>query len=88
MLFSGNQSFYANASPLLYETVWEATKMVDSPTRQFSTVYDSWLNVSQAMYLGDVSRPKIGYLGSGSDFISFFQRLGISCTDMGYVSSV
>ncbi len=83
---TGSQHFTASASPLLYEVLWQVTKMVDNPNGDgFPTVYDEWLNKTNGFYLG-VARPQMHYLGDGSDFTTFFQRLGVTCSDFGYVS--
>ena len=54
----GSQHLRASSTPILYEVLWEATKMVDCPNEGFDTVYDEWLNSSQKMY-NNVSKPLI-----------------------------
>jgi len=59
---------------------------VASPDNAGSTLYDDWLKESSKTYANGVQKPKIESLGSGSDFASFLQLYGISCTDIFYVS--
>lgn len=83
-------SLYAgtSANPLLYEPVWQAAKTVSSPNNAGETLYDEWLKVAPKTYANGVVKPKITGLGSGSDFTSFLQLYGISCSSMYYVSSM
>jgi len=59
---------------------------VASPDNAGSTLYDDWLKESSKIYANGVKKPKIGDLGSGSDFTAFLQLCGISSTSMAYVS--
>ena len=81
----GNRTFAAAATPLLYNPLFEATKMVKSENPGFDTVYDEWLYYSNKTYNGTL-KPMVADLGSASDFTSFLQYYGISCTSMNYVS--
>ncbi len=81
----GNLTFGAAATPLLYNALFEATKLVKSENPGFDTVYDEWLYYGNTSYNGTV-RPLVTDLGSGSDFTPFLQYYGISSTSMGYVS--
>ena len=85
--FKISGSLYASggANPLLYEPVWQAARAVASPNEEGSTLYDDWLKQSSKTYANGVVKPKIGSLGSGSDFASFLQLYGISCADIYYV---
>ena len=56
-----------------------------SPNEEGSTLYDDWLKQSSKTYANGVVKPKIGDLGGSSDYVSFLQFYGISCTDMYYV---
>ena len=58
-----------------------------SPDEEGSTLYDDWLKESSKAYANGVKKPKIGDLGSGSDFTAFLQLCGISCASLSYVSS-
>ena len=78
----GNYSIRAAASPLLYQTLYEAAKLVPSPTHDFSSLYDLWLHRTPKYPDNDV--PYIGNLGSGSDYTAFQQHIGISSVDMRY----
>ena len=73
------------ALPLLYEPLWQAAKKVKCPDPDFPSLYDQWLSVTSKDYDG-VVKPFIGNVGSGSDYTSFIQRQGISCSSMSYVS--
>ena len=75
----------AQANPLMYEVLWQATSSVKSPNTSFATVYDEWRSYMPGFYNG-VAKPAIGNLGSGSDFTAFLQKQGISCASMSYVS--
>ncbi len=59
--------------------------MVACPNPDFDTMYDEWLHYNSKEYNG-VLKPEISELGSGSDFTTFLQIQGISCTSMSYVS--
>ena len=85
--FLGSLYTYTSANPVLYEPVWQAAMKVPSPNSDGSTLYDDWLKVSSKPYGNKELKPKIENLGSGSDFTSFLQLYGISCTNMAYVSS-
>jgi len=65
------------ASPLLDDALVQATK--DVVTNTGTTVYDNWKNTSDGS-------PKIGVLGSGSDYTGFLQLLGITSVDLGFGS--
>ncbi len=82
---SGNLTFSAGATPLLYSALFQATKMVKSENPGFDTVYDEWLYYSNTSYNGTL-RPMVGDLGSGSDYAPFLQSHGISSSSMSFVS--
>lgn len=82
---SGNLTFYAQATPLMYSVLFQATEMVKSENPGFDTVYDEWLYYTNTTYNGTL-RPFVGDLGSGSDFTPFLQSYGISSASMTYVS--
>lgn len=89
-------NFEAAAVPSLKEFVREVTKQVPSP--KGGTVYDAWKRAQaeqgsrrngrveehtaqdNAMIGNDV---RVGDLGSGSDYTSFIQHLGVPSTDVG-----
>ena len=66
------------ASPLLDDVLIQATK--DVVTNIGCSMYDIWKNTSGG-------HPKVGVLGSGSDYTGFLQLLGIASSDMGFGSS-
>lgn len=77
----GTYSFNAAATPLLINPIFNATKITKCPNQTFDTVYDEWLH-----YQPDSTKtnPQVNDLGSGSDYTSFLQGLGITCADMNY----
>lgn len=89
MVFEGMYSFTSRASPLLYGTVIKATQKVPNPdSAEVSSgrpyLFDTWLHRHpDPLHKG---RPKFNGIGSGSDFASFQNVLGIPCTDMVYSS--
>lgn len=85
----GNDTLDANATPLMYNIVYEASKKVPNPNQNEikagrKTVYDTWLHVTPDDKNKANSLPVIGALGSGSDFAPILQRAGITALDMTY----
>ncbi|MFB3813397.1 MAG: M28 family metallopeptidase [Terriglobales bacterium] len=89
-------NFGASAVPSLKQFVRDVTKVVPSP--RGGTVYDAWLatappqrdahvvpqEASRRLPAAQVTRDvPVGDLGSGSDYVAFFQHLGIPATDFG-----
>ncbi|KAL4221698.1 N-acetylated-alpha-linked acidic dipeptidase 2 [Mactra antiquata] len=79
-LIKGSHSFSAASSPLLINTILEATKTVSLNCSgipwctEDSTVYSQWLRSSpDEMY----NRPKLQNLGDDSDHAPFYYRLGV-----------
>ncbi|EDO42931.1 predicted protein [Nematostella vectensis] len=71
----GNYTFFAWASPLLNQVLYEATKLVPDPVNQNVSVYYNWLKRSP----GDGNQPRMCFsriygLGSGSDYAPFYLR--------------
>ncbi|CAM2718148.1 unnamed protein product [Rotaria socialis] len=79
----GYYSVSAKASPLLFDIIVEASKMVPSaydPPGQ--TIYDKWMKVNRNDLTNE---PKIKYgLGSASDYFAFDQLVGSSNFDVSY----
>jgi N-acetylated-alpha-linked acidic dipeptidase len=88
--------FEASAVPSLKRFIREVTSEVPSP--QGGTVYDAWLREQtessrQTSATGtarkrqtspdEASIPRIGDLGSGSDYTPFLQHAGVPSTDIG-----
>lgn len=80
----GGAYLSASATPLMYEVVWQSAAKVPCPNKGYDTLYDEWFNNSRRMYKGRY-RPTITGLGSGSDYATFLQRLGVSSTDFTYL---
>ncbi|CAI8052637.1 N-acetylated-alpha-linked acidic dipeptidase 2 [Geodia barretti] len=77
----GIYSFNAAATPLLIQPIYTATKTTKCPNKGFATVYDEWLHYQPNP---TNSAPQVPGLGSGSDYTSFLQGFGITCSDMNY----
>lgn len=90
MVFEDTYSFISMASPLLRNTIVNATKMVPNPDPEEAaagrpTLYDTWLyRHPDTRHPG---RVKFLGLGSGSDFATFQHVLGIPCMDMYYTAA-
>ncbi|KAL5481832.1 hypothetical protein EMCRGX_G022084 [Ephydatia muelleri] len=82
----GSSYLYIGASPLLYQVIYSAAKMVKCPNQGFDTLYDEWLQYSPVT-LNGTTQPEIYSLGAGSDFTIFLQLMGISCADFEYVNT-
>ncbi|CAF3940422.1 unnamed protein product, partial [Rotaria sp. Silwood1] len=78
-----NYTIHAKASPMLFDVIVEASKMVHSaydPPGQ--TIYDKWMKVH---WNNLTKEPKIQYgLGSASDYYGFDQLVGSSNFDVVY----
>ncbi|UJR30817.1 hypothetical protein I4U23_018335 [Adineta vaga] len=79
----GNYTVKARSSPILFDVIVEASKMVssayDTPTQ---TVYDKWMKVRRNNLTNE---PIIDSgLGAGSDFLGFDQLAGSSNVDIRY----
>ncbi|KAK3094037.1 hypothetical protein FSP39_023279 [Pinctada imbricata] len=77
---------WIEATPLMYATALSATKKVRNPdpadvSAGIATVYDKWF---KSFPNDQNSRPKIGSMGSGSDYASFIQQVGLPCLDFSY----
>ncbi|XP_046364744.2 N-acetylated-alpha-linked acidic dipeptidase 2-like [Haliotis rufescens] len=88
----GNYSLRASSTPLMYRATYEAAKKVPNPNPAEvaagrKTVYDTWLHSYPLKDENDVSMnlPKIGDLGSGSDYAPLLQKAGITAVDMSYI---
>ncbi|XP_062590034.1 N-acetylated-alpha-linked acidic dipeptidase 2-like [Saccostrea cucullata] len=78
-----NYVLTAGTSPLLQDSLYEATKMVPNPdtSSRDKTVYDAWKTRDGS----DDVEPSVYYsLGSGSDMATFYQRAGVPCIDMWF----
>ncbi|CAF0745500.1 unnamed protein product [Adineta steineri] len=79
----GNYKLRVNTSPLLFDIVIEASKMVPSAyDLAGQTVYDRWMKVDRNNITNE---PNINYgLAAGSDYFSFVQLVGSSGMDARY----
>lgn len=89
MVFEGTYSFISKSSPLLYEAVMTATKKVANPDPKEVAagrlyLYDTWLHRHPDP--NHEGRPRFEGLGSGSDFSTFQNVLGIPSMDMYYTA--
>ena len=82
--------FTASSVPSLEQFIREITREVPSP--KGGSVYDQWLKAQQSGEGGrsgaphehePLTDPRIGNLGSGSDYSAFIQHLGVPSTDIG-----
>lgn len=53
---AGNQYLKAQASPVLFNTLWQAATLVKCPDEKFTTVYDQWMHFTSKNYNG-TTRP-------------------------------
>ena len=68
----GNHSLEAKGSPLLKQLMYEEGRKVLDPRNDGLSLYDWWKNTSAA----SSKYPAYKALGSGSDFVPFYQFLG------------
>ena len=85
---SGNYTFHASASPLLYDTVWLATSAVTNPNlkelkKGLQTIYDSYKNHRPSNSSGSL-KPNIETPGSGSADSPFLHKIGVPVIDVFY----
>ncbi|TLS38621.1 M28 family peptidase [Pseudalkalibacillus caeni] len=75
----GGKYFGASSVPSLDELIYSVTKEVEEP-RTGTSVYDDWFARS-----GN-KEPRLGQLGSGSDYTAFLQHIGVPSLGMGFGS--
>jgi len=79
--------FSAAASPNLNQLIYDITSQVSDPKTD-KTIYDVWRNGpflgQDDMAMATAAKPKIGVLGSGSDFVGFLDYLGISSVNLAF----
>ena len=87
-------NFGASSVPSLWNLIYSATQDVRDP-KTGKSVYTTWRdraweNAPEARRYDargterQVTAPRIGALGSGSDYTPFLQHLGVPSTDMGF----
>ncbi|CAO3653849.1 unnamed protein product [Cunninghamella echinulata] len=74
--------FRASATPSLNQLLFEVTQNINDPSTKKS-VYNAWSKLTTGDKEGR-STPKVGTLGSGSDFVGFLDHIGIASIDLGY----
>ncbi|XP_063803909.1 putative N-acetylated-alpha-linked acidic dipeptidase isoform X2 [Pseudophryne corroboree] len=84
---AGNSTLRALATPILHKLLFAAAKKVENPNPDEvragrKTVYDTWVKNLPSSY--DPNIPRVGDLGSGSDYSPFLQLLGVSAADVRY----
>ncbi len=80
--------FSSSAVHSLTPFVYEVAKSVNDPEQPSKTLYDLWLEHAREQSPpkdGEqpLAAPKVGALGSGSDYTGFLDHLGVSSLDMG-----
>ena len=80
----GNYVLRARASPLFKQVTHKWAKEVKDPnnTEGTETMYDIWLKRTPSDT--NIKEPMIYNLFSASDYVSFYQYLGVPCADYGY----
>ncbi|KAH3853003.1 N-acetylated-alpha-linked acidic dipeptidase 2-like [Dreissena polymorpha] len=84
----GNFTFWAEATPMIFNALTSATKKVPNPNRTEvaagrKSVYDTWLHTFPDT---GKDKPRIKLPGSGSDHSAFRDRLGVPVVDFGYLA--
>lgn len=76
---------YMASSPLVKGTLQDFAKKVDDPSAHDDkkTIYDITAE-RDSLPKTDPPKPKIRNLGSGSDFASFYQYIGVPAADFAY----
>ncbi|KAK3754392.1 hypothetical protein QZH41_011181 [Actinostola sp. cb2023] len=86
MSVDGAYSFRAKSMPLMDWALFDVTKKVPSPYGNES-VFDEWrrkLPDKTERYERKKEVPSVQSIRSGSDYVMFYQRLGIPCVDIRY----
>ncbi|KAM3918010.1 glutamate carboxypeptidase 2-like isoform 2-T2 [Leptodactylus fuscus] len=87
LALAGNSTLRALATPILHQLLFEAAKKVENPNPDEikagrKTVYDTWVKSLPSSH--DPNVPRVGELGSGSDYAPFLQIIGVSSADVRY----
>lgn len=79
--------FSMASSPLVKGTLQDFAKKVDDPSAHDDkkTIYDISAERDSLMPKTDPPKPNIRNLGSGSDFASFYQYIGVPAADFRYM---
>ncbi|XP_054466126.1 aminopeptidase NAALADL1-like [Anoplopoma fimbria] len=80
-----NATLRASGMPSLQNVIFKATKQVDAPGLDSTSVYDNWIRYANRTSPAHGHIPKVGYLsGAGSDYAAFVHYLGITSMDISY----
>ena len=82
---AGNYSVYAGSSPMFHELIYSIFKDIPDPHDPSMTVLERSAKASP-----DANNPgkmRISGLGSGSDYLGFYQTVGVASMDFGYTQS-
>lgn len=87
MSIEGNYTLRTKSAPLLYDVIFEATKLIPNPDPEEVaagrlTMYDTWQKRRPDPDQPDL--PLMQFIGSGSDYKGFQHNLGIPCMDVRY----
>lgn len=84
---AGNYRMELHSSPLVKDTLREFSKTVESPNAHGDkkTIYDLTAERRPASPKTDSPKPEVGNLGSGSDYASFYQFIGVPAADFIYL---
>jgi N-acetylated-alpha-linked acidic dipeptidase len=74
------RAFGASGTPSLYPFIRDVTRTVEQPGDTV-TVYAAW---RAARRRGDTTEVTPGVMGGGSDFLGFYNHLGLPSIDMGF----
>ena len=80
----GNFVMHSSASPLMKNDIWKHIKKINDPNAHDDkeTIYD--IMMERRPSTTDPGKPNIGTLGSGSDYASFYQYIGVPSADFTY----
>uniref|UniRef100_A0A665V9K7 Aminopeptidase NAALADL1 n=1 Tax=Echeneis naucrates TaxID=173247 RepID=A0A665V9K7_ECHNA len=82
---SANATLRASGMPSVQDVIFRASKQVNAPGLDSTSVYDNWIKFSNRTSPTHGIIPKIGYLsGAGSDYAAFVHYLGIASMDISY----
>ncbi|XP_056402751.1 putative N-acetylated-alpha-linked acidic dipeptidase isoform X2 [Hyla sarda] len=84
---SGNSTLRALATPILHKLLFASAKKIENPNPEEvragrRSVYDTWVKNQPSSH--DPNIPRVGELGSGSDYAPFLQIIGVSAADLSY----
>ncbi|KAI4820422.1 hypothetical protein KUCAC02_028400 [Chaenocephalus aceratus] len=80
-----NATLRASGMPSLQNVIFKASKQVDAPGLDSTSVYDNWIQYANRTSPTHGLIPKVGYLsGAGSDYAAFVHYLGITSMDISY----